>query len=157
MTNRFAKCATFLWIFLCNFGNFSNMKNTKELIQKYYNAFNNSQDAEMLSCLTDDIAHDSNQGKTHIGKAAFQKFIDHMNTCYKETLTDMVIMVAEDGKRASAEFMVNGKYLKTDSGLPEARGQEYKIRAGTFFEIKENKISRVTTYYNLPLWIEMVK
>lgn len=133
------------------------MKNTHELIQKYYESFNHGQDESMLSCLEENVIHEVNQGKTQEGKEAFRCFLKHMNECYKENLTDLVIMSSQDGKKAAAEFIVNGKYLKTDGTLPPAHGQEYKIKAGTFFEVQDGLISRVTTYYNLPQWIEMVK
>lgn len=129
----------------------------KDLIARYFEVFNKGDAAAMLSLVDDNIEHDSNQGKTHVGKAKFEAFLNHMNECYKEEIKDLVIFASEDGKRASAEFMVHGTYLKTDGSLPPARNQKYVIRAGSFFEIKNNKISRVTTYYNLPLWIEMVK
>lgn len=128
----------------------------KTLIKKYFTAFNQGDKATMLDCLTDNIRHDVNQGGVRIGKGLFAQFCDHMADCYKENLTDMVIMVSEDGQRGSAEFVVNGIYLKTDEGLPEAVGQPYRLPAGTFFEIKGEKISRVTTYYNLTDWIAQV-
>ncbi len=132
---------------------------SQQLIQNYYAAFNRQDRQKMLDCLSEDIAHDINQGDRVIGKAAFNKFLDKMDTSYKENLTDIRIMVDESGKNVAAEFTVNGSYLKTDSGLPEARGQKYVIPAGTFFEIDtaQSKITRVTTYYNLPAWIEAVK
>lgn len=129
----------------------------KDLIARYFEVFNKGDAAAMLALVDDNIEHDINQGKTQTGKAKFEAFLNHMNECYKEELKDLVIFSSEDGKRASAEFMVHGTYLKTDGSLPPARNQQYVIRAGSFFEIKNNKISRVTTYYNLPLWIEMVK
>lgn len=55
-----------------------------------------------------------------------------MNRCYREELTDMVVMVNEDGTRGAAEFIVNGTYLSTDEGLPEANGQTYRLPAGAF-------------------------
>jgi steroid delta-isomerase-like uncharacterized protein len=82
--------------------------------------------------------------------------MEHMNRCYKETLTDMVIMASETGIRAAAEFIVNGQYLATDEGLPEAKGQTYKLPAGAFFELRDGKVSRVTNYYNLNDWIAQV-
>lgn len=129
----------------------------KDLIARYFEVFNKGDAAAMLALVDDNIEHDINQGKTQTGKAKFEAFLNHMNECYKEELKDLVIFASDDGKRASAEFMVHGTYLKTDGSLPPARNQQYVIRAGSFFEIKNNKISRVTTYYNLPLWIEMVK
>ncbi|MFK0385259.1 ketosteroid isomerase-related protein [Rhizobium sp. RM] len=127
-----------------------------ETIRAYYDAFNRQDMEAFLALLTDDVVHDINQGERQAGKAAFASFMDHMNRCYKETLTDMVIMAAEDGKRASAEFVVNGEYLVTDEGLPEANGQKYVLPAGAFFELKDGKVARVTNYYNLNDWIAQV-
>jgi len=127
-----------------------------ETIRAYYDAFNRQDMDAFLALLHDEVVHDINQGERQTGKAAFASFMDHMNRCYRETLTDMVIMASEDGKRASAEFVVNGEYLKTDEGLPEANGQKYVLPAGAFFELKDGKVSRVTNYYNLHDWIAQV-
>ena len=51
---------------------------------------------------------------------------------------------------------VNGTYLETDAGLPEARQQSYKLPAGSFFSLRDGLITRVTTYYNLSDWIKQV-
>jgi steroid delta-isomerase-like uncharacterized protein len=79
-----------------------------------------------------------------------------MNRCYKEHLTDIVVMQNEAGNRVAAEFIVNGTYLATDAGLPEARGQTYVLPAGSFFSVEDGKITRVVTYYNLADWIAQV-
>lgn len=128
-----------------------------DTIRAYYDAFNAQDMERFLALLTDDVAHDINQGDRQIGKETFAKFMDHMNRCYKETLTDMVIMTSEDGTRGAAEFVVNGEYLATDEGLPEANGQTYKLPAGAFFELKDGKVARITNYYSLPDWIRQVQ
>ncbi len=64
--------------------------------------------------------------------------------------------MSKDGTRAAAEFNVNGTYLNTDTDLPPAQGQKYLLPAGTFFAIRDGKIARVTTYYNLTDWITQV-
>jgi steroid delta-isomerase-like uncharacterized protein len=51
---------------------------------------------------------------------------------------------------------VNGTYLATDAGLPEARGQTYVLPGGGFFSIAEGRIARVVTYYNLADWMRQV-
>ncbi|MFP5519038.1 MAG: ketosteroid isomerase-related protein [Bdellovibrionia bacterium] len=132
---------------------------TQEIIAQYYKAFNQKDRHLLLSLLSEDIIHDINQGPRHQGKESFVKFLDKMDNSYDETLEEMAIMVDSSGRRGAAEFMVLGTYLKTDGSLPPARGQKYKIPAGAFFEVdtENNKITRVTTYYNLPAWIEMVK
>jgi steroid delta-isomerase-like uncharacterized protein len=68
----------------------------------------------------------------------------------------MVIMANAEGTRGAAEFVVHGQYLKTDPGLPEARGQRYVLPAGGFFTLKDGKITRVSTYYNMNDWIRQV-
>ena len=130
---------------------------TKDLVARYFEVFNKGDAAAMLVLVDDNIEHEINQGKTQFGKTKFEAFLNHMNECYKEELKDLVIMVSDNGKNASAEFVVHGTYLKTDGSLPPAHNQTYTIRAGSFFEIKNNKILRVTTYYNLPHWIDLVK
>ena len=79
-----------------------------------------------------------------------------MSHCYDEHLTDMVVFETEGGTRAAAEYTVNGTYLATDEGLPEANGQTYRLPAGSFFTLKDDKITRVVTYYNLADWIRQV-
>ena len=130
---------------------------TVALIEKYYKAFNKGDLITFLSLLSDDVVHDINQGTQQIGKEAFKKFMDHMNECYKERANDLVIMSTDDGDRAAAEFMIEGTYLKTDKGLPEAKGQKYQLPVGTFFTIKNNKITRVTNYYNLQDWLKQIE
>ena len=127
-----------------------------DLIKSYFDAFNANETPAMLACLSEDVAHYVNEGEIRRGRAAFETFCAHMSECYDETLTDMVIFVSEDGARAAAEYTVNGTYLKTDAGLPEARGQTYQLPAGSFFSIVDGKISRVTTYYNLGDWTRQV-
>ncbi|MCF8006582.1 MAG: nuclear transport factor 2 family protein [Methylovulum sp.] len=126
------------------------------LIKKYYAAFNNADMETFLNLLTDDVVHDINQGRRETGKLAFTDFMANMNCHYKEQLIDMVIMATADGSRAAAEFVVLGNYLHTDEGLPEANGQTYTLPAGAFFDIREQKIARVTNYYNLQNWINQV-
>lgn len=127
-----------------------------ETVSHYFKAFNAGDVAGMLDCLTDDVAHHVNEGQIRVGKEKFAEFCAHMNRCYKEHLTDMVVFEAEDGTRAAAEFVVNGTYLQTDDGLPVAHGQTYRLPAGSFFTLKGGKIARVTTFYNLADWVKQV-
>ncbi|AUQ75767.1 ketosteroid isomerase-related protein [Phaeobacter piscinae] len=125
-------------------------------VTRYFEAFNAKDTDAMLECLSDDVAHHVNEGKIRIGKALFAEFCNHMSRCYDESLTDMVVFANEDGKRAAAEYVVNGTYLETDAGLPEARQQTYRLPAGSFFDLEDGKITRVTTYYNLADWMAQV-
>jgi len=129
---------------------------TFELIRRYYAAFNAGDWNTFFSLLTDDVAHDINQGGRETGVAVFRKFIDRMNVSYREQIVDIVVLVSQDGTRAAAEYVVLGTYLKTDEGLPEANGQTYHLPGGAFFEIRDGKVARVSNYYNLQDWLRQV-
>ncbi|MHA6345710.1 ketosteroid isomerase-related protein [Roseivivax sp. CAU 1761] len=128
----------------------------RETLERYFDAFNRDDTDGMIDCLAEDVAHYVNEGEVRIGRDKFRDFCAHMTRCYDEKLTEMVLFTAEDGTRGAAEFMVNGTYLETDSGLPEARGQTYRLPAGSFFSMAEGKITRVVTYYNLSDWIRQI-
>ena len=130
--------------------------NAIALLTRYYDAFNRSDNQGMLDCLSDDVVHDINQGSRQAGKAAFAAFLAHMDRCYTEQLADIVLMASEDGTRASAEFVVHGKYLATDQGLPAAEGQTYVLPAGAFFDLAGDAVTRVSVYYNLADWTAQV-
>lgn len=125
-------------------------------ISDYYDAFNAGDTAAMEALLTDDFEHHVNEGQIRKGVEKFREFNAHMTRCYKEHLTDIVIMANDSGTRAAAEFVVNGVYLETDGDLPVAKGQKYVLPAGTFFTLDAKGIARVTTYYNLSDWVRQV-
>ena len=135
---------------------------TLALVTAYYDAFNRGDRDAMLALLSDDIAHDLNQGPREIGRDAFAAFMRRMDRCYRERLTDIVVSATADGRRAAAEYVVHGEYLADDDGLPPARGQRYVLPGGAFFDIVAGhdgalRIARVTNVYNLQDWIAQVR
>lgn len=127
------------------------------IIQQYYDAFNEGLMDKFFSLLTEDVVHEINQGSQEVGKEVFRTFMKKMNRHYKEKAIELVIFANEIGTRAAAEFFIEGEYLMTDPDLPPAKGQRYRVRCGAFFELKGEKISRVTNYYNLKDWIFQVQ
>lgn len=127
-----------------------------DTISRYFAAFNAGDTDAMIECLAEDVAHHVNEGNVRVGKEKFAEFCAHMTRSYKEELTDMEIFANPSATRAAAEYVVNGTYLATDEGLPEAKGQTYKLPAGSFFDLRDGLITRVTTYYNLSDWIKQV-
>jgi steroid delta-isomerase-like uncharacterized protein len=125
-------------------------------ITAYYAAFNAGEAAGMLALVTDDIEHRVNEGGIRHGRDLFAGFCAHMGVSYREQLRDIQVFANPEGTRGAAEFVVHGTYLKTDPGLPEARGQTYTLPAGAFFDLRAGKISRVTIFYNLRDWIAQV-
>ena len=129
---------------------------TRALVENYYAAFNRGDWEAMLGALTDDVAHDLNQGDRETGRDTFRSFLARMDRCYAEQLRDIVVFASEDGTRAAAEYVVHGRYKATDEGLPPASGQTYVLPGGAFFDIREGRIARVTNYYNLQDWFRQV-
>ena len=129
---------------------------TLALLRRYYEAFNAGDTDGMLACLAEDVLHDVNQGARRTGKSAFHQFCARMAHSYRERLEGIVIMASDDGTRAAAEFNVVGTYLAAEEGLPPAKGQTYRLPAGTFFAVRDGLITRVTTYYNLTDWLLQV-
>ena len=127
-----------------------------ELVLGYYDAFNRGDRETMLALLADDVVHDLNEGKRESGKAAFAAFMRRMDASYREQLHDIIVFATQDGDRAAAEYVVHGEYLRDDEGLPPARGQTYVLPGGAFFDIRDERIARVTNYYNLQDWIDQV-
>ena len=127
-----------------------------ELVLTYYSAFNRGDWDGMLALLAEDVVHDPNQGPRETGREAFATFLARMGVRYREQLRDIVVLVAPDGDRAAAEYMVHGKYMATDDGLPPAHGQEYVMPGGAFFEIRDDRIARVTHYYSQQDWLAQV-
>jgi steroid delta-isomerase-like uncharacterized protein len=132
------------------------LSSVQELIGRYYAAFNAGDLPAMLDLLSEKVVHEVNQGEVRLGRAAFREFCTGMNRHYRERLSDIAIMASEDGRRAAAEFWVDGEYLTAPAGSPPAHGQRYQLRAGAFFEIESGKIMRVTTYYNAADWTRQV-
>ncbi len=127
-----------------------------ELVLTDYAAFNRGDWAGMLALLAQDVVHDLNQGAREVGREAFAAFLERMQRSYREELRDIVVLATLDGDRAAAEYVVHGQYHHTDEGLPQASGQRYVLPGGAFFEIHNDRIVRVTNYYNLQDWIAQV-
>ncbi len=79
------------------------------LITAYYAAFNQGDWEGMVEKLTDDVAHDLNQGPRETGREAFRAFLARMNRSYRERLEDIVVFASADGARAAAEYVVHGE------------------------------------------------
>jgi steroid delta-isomerase-like uncharacterized protein len=128
-----------------------------EIAKAYYQYFNQRNWEGMLSLLDEQVRHEPNQAEApRIGLGKFADFLRHMDESYEETLSDLIFFSEPGNSRVAVEFVVNGVYKKGEEGLPEAHGQRYVLPAAAFLEFNEEKIVRVTTYYNLTEWIRLV-
>jgi steroid delta-isomerase-like uncharacterized protein len=132
----------------------------ERVIRAYYAAFNDQDMDRFLALLADDVVHGVSQGGEEVGRAAFARFMVHMNRCYRERIEKLVVLTEPFGDRAAAEFSVHGTYLATDPGVPvgtpPARGQTYVLPAGAFFTIRDGRVARISNHYNLADWVRQV-
>jgi len=140
--------------------NLAAMNEAERLVRAYYAAFNNGDRDAFLALLAKDVVHEVSQGGREVGRAAFARFMAHMDRCYAERIEDIVVMTEPTGTCAAAEFVVHGTYIATDPGVPPgtppAAGQAYVLPAGAFFTLREGRVARISNHYNLPDWVRLV-
>lgn len=127
-----------------------------EVVLAYYDALNRNDRDAVLALLGDDVVHELNQGPREVGKAAFAAFLERIEGCYRERLSDLVVLASPDGRRAAAEYMVDGEYVADDIGMPPARGQRFRMPGAAFFVLREGLVRRVSDHYNLQEWFSQV-
>lgn len=133
------------------------MLDARSVIERYYATFDAGDWPGLLELLDPEVVHDINQGPRERGREAFHVFLQRMARCYAERIVELRILVGADGRHAAAEYVVEGRYLATDPGLPEARGQHYRLPGAAFFEVREGRITRVSNHYNLRDWLAQIQ
>jgi steroid delta-isomerase-like uncharacterized protein len=126
------------------------------LIRDYYARFNRGDRDGFLALLAEDVRHDINQGESEVGIPAFRAFLARMDRCYREQAVDLVVMVDDTGTRAAAEFTILGTYLQTDTGLPPASGQPYRLPVAATFTLRAGRVARISNHYNLADWLRQI-
>jgi steroid delta-isomerase-like uncharacterized protein len=76
-----------------------------------------------------------------------------MSNFCQEHIFNIEIMSNEDGSRAAAEFTILGSYGHAAQGTLPASGQTFRVPGGTFFDIRDGKITRISNYYGLQDWL----
>ncbi len=136
------------------------MSDAERLVRAYYDAFNRHDADAFLALLAEDVEHGVSQGGAERSRAAFARFVAHMDRCYLERIEDLVVLTEPSGTRAAAEFVVHGRYIATDPGVPEgtapARNQGYVLPAGAFFTLADGKVARISNHYSLADWVRQV-
>lgn len=127
-----------------------------EVVLAYYDALDRCDREAVLALLADDVVHELNQGPREVGKAAFAAFLERIEACYRERLSDIVVLASPDGQRAAAEYMVDGEYVADDIGMPPARAQRYRMPGAAFFVLRDGLVRRVSDHYNLQEWFSQV-
>ncbi len=124
-------------------------KQTITLIKTYYEALNKKDMRSLFSIIESNVIHDINQGNTEQGIEKFKTFMKQADASFDEKLDNIILTVSDDGKYAAAQWVDHGTYSKDYPGMDRsAKNQKFNVPGGHFFEIRNGKIYRVTTYYN---------
>lgn len=118
---------------------------TETLLKRFFEALNAADHDTLLAMVSGDVVHDPASGPREIGNDKFRWFLSDHARLFEETAADIAIMSDDAGGRAAAEYTLRGTYRATAPGLPAATGQRYSVAAGSFFEIDDGRIARVTT------------
>jgi steroid delta-isomerase-like uncharacterized protein len=126
------------------------------LIQEYFRFIHASEWVLASELLADQVLHDINQGPRVIGREPFYKYLVEMSRYYEEQVSELQILVSDDGLRGSVEYYITGRYKKTHGTLPRANGQSYEGYHGVFFEVEGSLISRFSHYFNFQSFLEQI-
>jgi|CXWL01.1.fsa_nt_gi steroid delta-isomerase-like uncharacterized protein len=121
---------------------------TEQLIAQYFSAFNHADWEGMLSLLSPNVVHDVNDRARQSGLEAFTEYSSQQKRHFLEVLSDIVIDVPGAGQRAIARYVVSGQYLATQTGLPPARGQRYRIPGESIFDVDGGHITRIISHFD---------
>ena len=122
---------------------------TAALLGRFFAAYNYRDIDGILETMGDDVVLEANQSRQFNGKAELRAFMFERFYHYRETLSDMRTLVSDTGYFAAAEYTISGTYQVTADGMPDANGQQFQLRAGCFFEIDDEQISRLSPHFNL--------
>ena len=123
------------------------MERSRQLVLRYFDAINN-QELDALSLLTsEDVLHDLQASDRRVGQQDLMEFFSQAYARCREHVFDIEVMVSVDGHRAAAEFTVLGIPLSGgEHGAAFGTGQTCRLHGGTFFEIRDDRIARISNY-----------
>ncbi len=128
---------------------------SRAIVDAYFAAFNQRRWDAMVALCADDVVHDRNEAGREFGAANLRAYLELTGLCYEERLEELAIM-AGPGGRFAAEWVAVGRYVADEAGLLPARGQPYRLAGGTFLVVAADRITRITTYYNLQSFLDQM-
>ena len=124
----------------------------KAVDEAYYLAYNAEDIEGQIKLMTDNVVYHSNSDKIRTGADAYRKYTAGLFQEIDEKCIDIKYFVDENQGIVTAQSRAEGKYVTSSEGLPKAKGQKYNIPVVEVFEIKDGKITKLSTYYNEDLW-----
>lgn len=133
---------------------------TEALITGFFNSLEVRDIAGALARVGEDVVHDTFYGEREIGWESFERYLIHRSRCYRTEYDALVVMSDPSGHRAAAEFVLKVQYLVDDDRLgpdaPQAADQQMAVAAGVFFEVDDERITRVSATFDSKAALEQL-
>src|SRR5687768_13165604 len=99
-----------------------------EVVKKYYEAYNKGDVDAQVAIMTDKFRHEPNQGEISVGKEKYASYAKDLKQYVNEKCLNVEYFAsAKNPSHVIAEYVVEGKYVKSMEGYPKAANQKYKL------------------------------
>jgi steroid delta-isomerase-like uncharacterized protein len=129
--------------------------NVEDLSKVYIEAVNSHNVEKMISFFTDDcIYEDMAVGVANHGKRETEAFVTGW-FIFSEDMHFEVTSFFSAGDWAATEWIMTGTYTGDLPGIP-ANNKRFSVRGSSVIEIRGDKISRNTDYWNFAMFLKQV-
>jgi len=76
------------------------------------------------------------------------------------TIPDMdikLVTVFTSGDWAATEWIMSGSYSNNFPGMPQATGKSFSVRGASIIELRNDKISRISDYWNYASFLQQIQ
>lgn len=124
---------------------------TRELVMRYYTAYNAENWQACFSLLSPDVVHDHPKGR-ELGKLSFERSVFQADRCRLQ-FANISIRASQSGRQAVAEYSVLRSDLNTAPEMLQGNIPSHHLQGRSFFDVKGGLIRRITTYFDLKEWM----
>lgn len=123
----------------------------RDLVMRYYTAYNAENWQTCLSLLSPDVVHDHPKGRES-GKLSFERSV-FQAVCCRLQFSNISICASQSGRQAAAKYTILHRYLNTAPEMIQGSIPSHHLQGRSFFDVKGGLIRRITTYFDLKEWM----
>jgi steroid delta-isomerase-like uncharacterized protein len=133
-----------------------NMATDVERVYKDYLAAKNSHDVAKIAALwtEDSVDDDVASGQVTHGKKELKASFSDIFAAFPNVKWELKSLFSA-GDRIAVEWVETGTQTGDWAGIP-ATGKSYSIRGASLMEVREGKISRLTSYWNMADFLQQL-
>jgi steroid delta-isomerase-like uncharacterized protein len=119
----------------------------EQVVRDFYAAYGRRDVEAMMSLVSDDIVEDLSGIGLVTGAQDEREFLSGLLAAFPDLVTEVTRVIAV-GDLVAVEWHRSGTFSGTPwRGLP-ASGKPFVLRGGAFLVVSDNKITRITGYYD---------